>query len=68
MGADFEDLAAGEQSRCRVIDLVYQHHKEAERLNQRGIPKGQRQPCAKEIVAELPEDPGDVADAAEHRR
>ena len=63
MGADFENLAAGDQGCCRVIDFVHQHHEEAKRLDQRGVPKGQRQPRAKEVVAKLPEDLGDVADA-----
>ena len=55
MGADFDDLAAGNQGRYRVIDLVDEDDEEAERLDQRGVPKSQRQPRAKEIVAKLPE-------------
>ena len=44
MSADFENLAAGDQGRCRVIDLVDQHYEEAERLDQRGVQKASASP------------------------
>jgi hypothetical protein len=55
MGAHLHDLAARNQRRRRVIDLVYQYDKKAERFDKGRIPKDQGQQRAEPVVTELPE-------------